>query len=1206
MPKNLRWKIPVIVVLIAITLLAIYPPANKVIKIEEVKELDGKETGRSVIKSSSFGFMYRNPIINETVSQKYVDENGSTVVQKKVEYIARGQIKLGLDLMGGSELLYKISVAEGESHPGLTSEIIAVLEKRIDPQGIMEYRLQQQGIRRILIQIPGATENEIESLKSRITRLGKLEFMIAAPPDSMEYKEAKAGKAVPGYYKHWIKKKKGEVGETEDWVLVRNKSEITGEHLDRVFPDRKDIQPVVGFEFDQVGKAKFGRLTERNIGKPLAIILDGILYSAPIIRDRIPGKGIIEGNFTQDEINDLIAVMRAGSLPADLELEMETTVGPSLGADSIRKGILAGLIGGVFVIIFMCIYYFGAGAVANFAFVLNILMVVGALSILDATLTLPGIAGLVLMIGMAVDANVLIFERIREEKKKNRVIKLAVKNGYERAFTTIVDSNVTTLITAIILYAVGTGPVKGFAVVLITGLLINMFTAVFVTRVVFDLLLGAGLMKNFSMLQFFEKPKTAFVRYRHLTMITSIVLIVIGVSIFAVRGKKNYDIDFTGGTLIHLKLNTPLPVGTVRDKLSDAGYADAEVQSVWASEDLTRSLGETAEFGVRIKNLENSKIMQKITNDLKRVIGPKVFSRVDFDTTSDFRLILNTPVAESLVQNYLLDAAYGYDDIASIYPLGEGKTTRKYSLRMFGLTDQKSRIDTIKELASVLSGRVKIESVKPVFGDMKEELPAVSDATEGTQFGVVFSLDADLENPVDPLAFQIELNREGYTDIDVSSREMGRRSSFPRKLLITGPRDVLETIKQMEKSVNVPSILVVDNSTVQIELEENLDEGALREVLSGSDELRKSVGEISGIDVTSNEYAIVMEDLNAAKIQEKIREDIAEIFRNNLYIDKTDVTFDHLTRGESSLKPDSISGEEVIDATGATSVEKSSNSAEVIQVTLKMDHPVTLQKIQEVLSVAGYPDALMDGYEEGKEYHSVNLKTSVSDLEDMEANIASAFSIPDPFKRVVSIGSTVAAEMKSRATLALIFACMAIIIYIWLRFGEFKFGVAAVLSLVHDVLITIGAVAVADHFGNVFGDIKISLSMIAAFLTLIGYSLNDTIVLFDRIRENLSGKQKKISHDLINSSINQNLNRTILTSLTTFGVVLALYFVGGPAIHGFAFVMMVGVVVGTYSSIFIASPILLEWEAIKKIFKIFFMAVTSPFWFPVRLMRKGN
>ncbi|MHC4454006.1 MAG: protein translocase subunit SecF, partial [Planctomycetota bacterium] len=200
--------------------------------------------------------------------------------------------------------------------------------------------------------------------------------------------------------------------------------------------------------------------------------------------------------------------------------------------------------------------------------------------------------------------------------------------------------------------------------------------------------------------------------------------------------------------------------------------------------------------------------------------------------------------------------------------------------------------------------------------------------------------------------------------------------------------------------------------------------------------------------------------------------------------------------------------------------------------------------------------------------------------------------------------TTVAGEMKSRAALALFFACLAIIIYIWFRFGELKFGVAAVITLVHDVLITVGAVAIADHFGNIFGDVKINLPMIAAFLTLIGYSLNDTIVLFDRIRENLAGSNKLITKDLVDSSINQNLNRTILTSLTTFGVVSALYFVGGAAIHGFAFVMMVGVVVGTYSSIFIASPILLDWTIVKKVFKIIVICIFFPIWGVYRLLHK--
>jgi preprotein translocase SecF subunit len=308
----------------------------------------------------------------------------------------------------------------------------------------------------------------------------------------------------------------------------------------------------------------------------------------------------------------------------------------------------------------------------------------------------------------------------------------------------------------------------------------------------------------------------------------------------------------------------------------------------------------------------------------------------------------------------------------------------------------------------------------------------------------------------------------------------------------------------MGASLNIPPIRIVDNSSIQIELKDNIDEGSLREMFSGSNQLGDSVGQIISMDITAKDYMIGIKALNAAKIQEKIREDIFVTFEDKIYAEGT--------------------------------------SSEV--------------------------------------------------------------SRPDPFKRVVSIGSTVAGEMKSRAALALFFACLAIIIYIWFRFGELKFGVAAVLTLIHDVLITVGAVAIADHYGNIFGDVKLNLPMVAAFLTLIGYSLNDTIVLFDRIRENLAGKNRLITKDLIDISINQNLNRTILTSVTTFGVVSALYFVGGTAIHGFAFVMMVGVVVGTYSSIFIASPILLDWEFVKKVFKVIIICIFFPIWIAYKLLHK--
>ena len=1101
MSKNLRWKIPLIVVPIAIAIMALYPVADKPIKSENITEINGKVIDRTIIDDSFFSFLFSSPIKQETVVKKETNEKGETVINKKVDYIAKGQIKLGLDLRGGSELLYKIKVDESEQRPGLTDEIIALLEKRIDPQGVLEYRLQQQGMRRILIQVPGATKSDIESLKKRITRLGKLEFRLAAAPDSSEFNDAKAGKSVPGFYKHWIRKKKGEVADTQDWFLVRNKIEITGEHLTRVYPDRKDISPVIGFEFDQAGRSKFGRLTERSIGKPLAIILDGTLYSAPIIRDRIPGKGIIEGNFTQEEVNDMIAVMRAGSLPADLDLEMETTVGPSLGKDSIRSGLLAGIIGGIFIIVFMCAYYYGAGGVANATFILNIFLVVGTLAILNATLTLPGIAGLVLMIGMAVDANVLIFERIREEKERGKTIRLAVKNGYERAFTTIVDSNITTLITALILYAVGTGPVKGFAIVLIAGLLINMFTAVFVTRVIFEIFLDTGIMNKFSMMQFFKNPRTSFESYRRIAMIASLVLVVTGISVFVLRGKDNYDIDFTGGTLIQLKLNKSTHVSDIREKLKIIGYPNAEVQNIWTTTDVASASNGSAEFGIRIKSLNDDKSVQKIADDIQHVVDKSLFKNISYSESSNYQLTLNKPVDEFAIQSYLTEADYGSDDIISISPVG--KSGKKYSIKVSGLGQQSSRTEIINNVTNLFTDLIEMQSLNPDYSDIKDELPDIT-ADSGAQYRSVSTMELDLKKPVDPGVLEIALKKAGYKDIVVSPRDGSRRGTTFRKLQIAGPRDVLDAIKLSVTSLSVPPITLVDNTSIQIVLKNNIEENSLRKRFADSNQLKNQVGEIAGIDITSSEYIIGMKALSAAKIQDKIRDDLFVAFKDRIYAD--------------------------------------------------------------------------------------NMNNKVSK--------------PDPFKRVVSIGSTVASEMKSRAVLALIFACAAIIIYIWFRFGEIKFGVSAVITLVHDVLITVGAVAIAGYFGSVFGDIKMNLPMVAAFLTLIGYSLNDTIVLFDRIRENLAGKNKTITKELINSSINQNLNRTVITSLTTFGVVSALFFVGGTAIHGFAFVMMVGVVIGTYSSIFIASPMLLDWDNVKMVLRIIVIVAFFPIWIAYKLLHK--
>jgi preprotein translocase subunit SecD len=266
---------------------------------------------------------------------------------------------------------------------------------------------------------------------------------------------------------------------------------LTGEYITdaRVAIDSRYNEPYVSLSFDARGARLFEQITGENIKKRLAIVLDNNVYSAPVIQDKISGgKAQITGRFTMEEAKDLAIVLRAGALPAPVKILEERSVGPSLGKDSINKGLNSMLIGGVIVVLFMAFYYRLSGVIANLALMLNILFIMGGLAFFGATLTLPGIAGIILTIGMAVDANVLIFERIREELRLGKPVRTAIETGYSKAFVTILDSNVTTIITALVLFQFGTGPVRGFAVTLSIGILASFFTAIFITRIIFDYL----------------------------------------------------------------------------------------------------------------------------------------------------------------------------------------------------------------------------------------------------------------------------------------------------------------------------------------------------------------------------------------------------------------------------------------------------------------------------------------------------------------------------------------------------------------------------------------------------------------------------------------------------------------------------------------------------------------------------------------------
>jgi preprotein translocase subunit SecD len=355
---------------------------------------------------------------------------------------------------------------------------IEIVRRRVDEFGTTEPTIQRQGEDRILVQLPGV--NEPERVKRLIGQTAKMTFhlvddrfqpggpMPATPPPGTFFAKEESART-PG-------------APPVTYVLKRRVA-VSGDSLVDSQPTFEQGRPVVSFRFDSLGARKFAQVTQQNVGKPFAIVLDGKIISAPVIREPIlGGSGIISGSFTAEEANDLAVLLRAGALPAPMTILEERTVGPDLGADSVADGEIACLIGFIAVVVFMFLIYATFGLFANVALLLNLVILVGAMSVLQSTLTLPGIAGIVLTLGMAVDANVLIFERIREELRAGRTTLSAIDAGYQRAFSAILDSNLTTLIAAILLFEFGSGPVRGFAVTLAIGLLTSMFTAIMVTR----------------------------------------------------------------------------------------------------------------------------------------------------------------------------------------------------------------------------------------------------------------------------------------------------------------------------------------------------------------------------------------------------------------------------------------------------------------------------------------------------------------------------------------------------------------------------------------------------------------------------------------------------------------------------------------------------------------------------------------------------
>src|SRR4051794_11281112 len=609
------------------------------------------------------------------------------------------KLKLGIDLSGGTILVYEVS-RENRPENFNMDELISALKQRADPQGVKETPIRKIGSNRIEIILPTASDEDVEEVKKMLTDVGSLEFRILANrkhdaavvdralgPGGMKapprYTWARLGEistgtnpeftaeAITDLQQKWkknlyagsdvvltgkgdgaaeqtvavpvkdnttntlvlarphglksissyrieytpsrisggdptnprpgdpiIREEKVAPGRTELFILCNlDRQEVTGKYLSRTYQTADErLQPAVGFQFNRQGARRFGQLTREHLPEEgdafkyqLAILLDNLVMSAPSINSEIRDSGIIEGGgqgFKPKEVQHLINILQAGSLPASLDPTpaQEEKVGPTLGEDSIAKGWRAIWVSMLVVPIFMIMYYRFAGVVAVIALVANMILLIGSMAFLQATFSLPGLAGLALTIGMAVDANVLVFERMREEKERGASISQEIRNGFNRAWVTIFDSHVTNLLAAIVLYAVGTEEVKGFALTMIIGMLWNLYTAVFMSRIIFEFSYSRGWIKDLRMLKMWDKTNIDFIGPRYYCMAGSLILILLGLVAFFARGRTMYNIDFTGGTLVTIRLNE---AETTVQSLTESRRAEVVRQKAGVLPDVT-------------------------------------------------------------------------------------------------------------------------------------------------------------------------------------------------------------------------------------------------------------------------------------------------------------------------------------------------------------------------------------------------------------------------------------------------------------------------------------------------------------------------------------------------------------------------------------------------------------------------------------------
>lgn len=1005
--------------------------------------------------------------------------------------------KFGVDLKGGMNLIGSLNMDEFKdldpgAKPPEAKDLIPNLLKRVDPSGTREIMIRPLGSDKIEVTIPSVTSAEADAIWDRLAKAGHLQFRIVASEVlplhakamEMARKSCEAGspsrkiteagpdgkpKVLARWYNLAREDVEGQiqVGELLGYKFVPSRAHLVrdtrtntildmdaapsdgkgfaefcelnnlhpqilmmepedegtnveGKHIAQVRSDIDEYgRPCISFNMSTEGGQKMGLFTQLNkpdsSGKRLmGIVLDGHLHTAPSIEEPIYDRGRISGSFTKKEVNDVIINLRSGKLDVALNKNpiSKSYIESNLGEELKQKGLFA--IGFSFVLVlgFMMFYYRFAGFVACGALLLNLLLIMALIMSIRQPLTLTGLAGLVLTVGMSVDANVLIFERIREELDRGSALRMAIRNGFDKATTTIVDANVTTLITALVLYVIGTEQIKGFAVTLILGILMSMFTAIYCSRTVFDIAERKRWLTKMNMMRIMSKSKFDFLGRRGIAAVLSVCLIGLGLACMWVLGPRILNHDLRGGSTARVVFEEAQEVESVRDRL---GAESIEIN------------GEEIEFTVsKIRDEAYPDRVFKVDSNIPTFDGVgdspyQQLSDVLAQTFGDDLTKLHVTIGETTVQERGTKLGHSKPTGASSIPFA----MKALSLTNLGLLVQDS---------GSLTNPGKTE---------QDDEPATSETTEAE----VTADEADVEMP--------EIT-------DTPPQESGG--------------DFVDSGAEDEST---PSQISNDQTVTPLELSQPLAGRALKTFL-----------------------------IDAA---EKLDIELSE---------------EQITTDSPDAGPDDS------------------------------------------------PDAVVS-----KNWKVVLDLPRKTDAEQIFQSWSSDFNGKPYFPTTSGVGGQIARETQLQALAAMIASLLGIIAYVWIRFQNVAFGLAAVVALVHDVLIVLGAIALSHFVAGSLGFIgidnfKISLPIVAALLTIIGYSLNDTIVVFDRIRE-VRGKRAEITADMINTSICQTLSRTILTSLTTFIVVFILYWFGGDAIHGFAFALVVGVIVGTYSSIFVASPTLL-------------------------------